>query len=122
MAETAARERFEEWVVLELMGHRKLGGKLTEQEIGGAAFLRIDVPGMTADDGFVATQYYTASAVYCITPVAEAVARAVAARHQPEPVTRWELPALPAPPHVRAREGAEEDDDVDLDDDDGVPV
>ena len=32
-------------------------------------------------------------AVYCITPMSEAMARAVALHNQPEPVQRWELPA-----------------------------
>lgn len=40
-----SEEAFEGWVVLELMGHRKLGGYLKEQEIGGVSMLRIDVPG-----------------------------------------------------------------------------
>jgi hypothetical protein len=35
---------FEGWVILELMGHRRLAGYLSEQQIGGASFLRIDVP------------------------------------------------------------------------------
>lgn len=38
------REGFEGWAILELMGHRRLGGYLTEQEIAGAAFIRIDIP------------------------------------------------------------------------------
>ena len=37
-------ETFEEWAVLELMGHRRLAGKVTEATIGGGAFLRIDIP------------------------------------------------------------------------------
>src|ERR1700738_48765 len=37
--------KFSEWVVLELMGHRKLAGLLTEQEIAGHGFLRLEVPG-----------------------------------------------------------------------------
>ena len=42
---TEERKAFEGWAILELMGHRRLGGLVTEQEIAGAAFLRIDVPG-----------------------------------------------------------------------------
>ena len=34
---------FDEWAILELMGHRRLAGKVTEQEIGGANMIRIDV-------------------------------------------------------------------------------
>jgi hypothetical protein len=38
-------EPFAQWVILELLGHRRLAGFLTEQQIAGASFLRIDVPG-----------------------------------------------------------------------------
>lgn len=38
------QDTFEGWAVLELMGHRKLGGLLSETQIGGASFIRIDVP------------------------------------------------------------------------------
>lgn len=81
---------FEGWAILELMGHRKLGGYLTEQTIAGAAFVRIDVVNM---EGIaIATQFYSGSAIYCITPTTQDVATAFGSNHKPEPVTRWELP------------------------------
>lgn len=80
---------FSEWAVLELMGHRKLAGKVTEQTIGGHGFVRLDIP-----DG--PTQFYSPSSVYCLTPVTEDTARAYAEQNKPQPVTRWELPQLPA--------------------------
>lgn len=84
---------FAEWVILELMGHRRLAGYLTEQEIAGRGFLRLDVP---AGDQPAATQLYNPTSVYCITPTTEDVARAVARGNRPAPVQRWELePARP---------------------------
>ena len=77
-------EQFEEWAILELMGHRKLAGKVSEATIGGAAFIRIDVPG-------AASQFYSPAAVYCITPTTEELAMRIAQNHAPAPVTRWEL-------------------------------
>ena len=85
---------FDAWVLLELMGHRRLAGRLTEQRIGGATFLRIDVPAV--DGQPEATQFYAPGAVYCVTPVDEETARKAAANFRPEPIRRWELPALPA--------------------------
>ena len=79
---------FAEWVILELMGHRRLAGFLSEQEIAGKGFLRLEIPGQPG-----ATQLYNPTSVYCITPTTEAIARAVAATSQPSPVQRWELPA-----------------------------
>jgi hypothetical protein len=84
-------EPFEGWAVLELMGHRRIAGKLTEQTGGCfAGLLRIDIPG--PDGAIAATQFYSSAAVYCITPTTEEIARHVAARNVPEPVHAWELP------------------------------
>lgn len=95
MADDTGDDRFEQWCILELMGHRRLAGLVSETEIAGASFLRIDVP--APDDGnpneWAATQLYAPAAVYCITPVSEEVARQVAASAQPAPVHRWELPS-----------------------------
>ena len=88
--------KFSEWCVLELMGHRRLAGKVTEEQIAGAGVLRLDVPG--ADGQPDVTQFYSPSSLYCITPVTEEIARAMAQRYRPEPVHRYELAALaPAP-------------------------
>lgn len=35
---------FKEWVVLGLMGRRRVGGFATDDTLGGAAVLRIDIP------------------------------------------------------------------------------
>jgi hypothetical protein len=83
---------FKEWAILELMGHRRLGGYIQEATIGGTSFVRVDIPG--ADGQTVATQFYSPQSVYCITPVSEEVARAVAAASEVAPVHRWELPQL----------------------------
>ena len=86
--------QFAEWVILEVMGHRRLAGYLTEQEIAGKGFLRLDVPG--AEGESAATQLYNPSSVYCITPTTKDVACALASRTRPAPVQRWELePARP---------------------------
>lgn len=88
---------FEGWCILELMGHRRLGGYVTECQIAGAGFLRIDVPG-EADGEVFMSQLYSPSSVYCLTPCSIAAARAVAKGNRPEPIHRWEFPALPSAP------------------------
>jgi hypothetical protein len=80
------------WYVFELMGHRKLAGKATSVQIGGQVMLRLDIPN---GDGFT-TQLYNPSALYCITPCSEEVARQFSERVQPEPVHQWEMKLLPA--------------------------
>lgn len=81
---------FEGWAVIELMGHRRIGGRVTEQEIAGTKMLRVDIPGDGPAD--YATQFYGGSAIYCLTPTTEEMARAAARASRPEPITRWELP------------------------------
>jgi hypothetical protein len=91
---------FEGWAIIELMGHRRLAGWVSEIEIAGKGMLRLDVPGEIPsetvegpDTGeWEATQFYSPAALYCLTPVTGAMARGVAARNRPEPVARWELP------------------------------
>lgn len=87
-AAAESQEAFGEWVILELMGHRRLAGWLTEQEIAGRGFLRLQM-----ED---ATQFYSPAAVYCITPTSEELARKVAAATRPAPISRWELPEVEA--------------------------
>ena len=89
--EKAPEQKFEGWTILELMGHRRLGGYVRETEIAGQGFLRIDIP--DEGDAVQATQFYAPGSVYAITPVTEAMAWAVALRNKPQPVQRWELPA-----------------------------
>jgi hypothetical protein len=172
-------EKFEGWAILELMGHRRLGGYVRETQIAGAGMLRIDIPSnepqtlivryprlMTADaidrvkidvaasaakagmtllifaddvdtitheikDPSGITQFYPPSSLYGLTPVTEAMARAVAKNNMPQPVSRWELPQLPQPtldPEQLAREamaGLDDPDDDhreadDLDDEDDI--
>jgi hypothetical protein len=47
---------------------------------------------MPEDDGGAAlTQFYSPSALYCLTPCTEQTARAALRLSRPEPVSRWDL-------------------------------
>lgn len=96
---------FEAWAVLELMGHRRLGGFVREVQLAGAGFLRIDVPGDVEGETH-STQFYPPSSVYCLTPVTEEAAKVVARSSRPQPVSVWELPQP-----RRAGEDEREDND-----------
>jgi hypothetical protein len=61
---TNVLEFSEDWVILELMGHRVRGGFLTVQEIAGFKFLRLDIPLGATEEGTV--EFYPPAAVYCI--------------------------------------------------------
>jgi len=107
MKDATQGDSYEGWTILELMGHRRLAGYVREQTVAGAALIRIDVPG--DGDEQVATQFYSPSAVYCMTPTTEDLARKVAKGARPAPVTQWDLPK----PSKALSEGTRPDDDND---------
>jgi hypothetical protein len=90
-------EPLQGWFIVELMGHRRLAGLVTEQTIAGAGFLRIDVPGKAPGE-VRATQFYPPASVYALTPVTEELARRVAEGSIVAPVTEWDLPRPSLPP------------------------
>lgn len=90
MSENKAAKGFGVWCVLELLGHVKVAGYVTEEELFGTKIGRIDIP---ADDEREAiTQYFGGQSLYRLTPVTEDVARAFARRS-------------PAPARARLRAG-----------------
>lgn len=121
--QTSDSEGYSEgWAILELMGHRRLAGWVSEQAVAGAAFIRIDVPAEpddpramydTGEDSFAITQFYAPGALYCLTPSTKETVLAVARLNRPAPVSPWELPS---PPPLY---GGPEDCDEVGDDDDG---
>ncbi len=77
------------WAVLELMGHVRLAGKISEEERFGSKIGRIDVP---ADGEKFVTIFFGGSSIYRMTPCDEVTARAVAARSAPAPIQPYEMP------------------------------
>jgi hypothetical protein len=92
---------FEGWMIIELFGHNVIAGFASEQSIGGASFIRLDVPGIEGSEGF--TKFFNGSAIYAMTPTDEATAREAATRLVVRPVSPWVVPVpdgrreLPAP-------------------------
>lgn len=102
----------EGWAILELLGHRRLGGIVSEETLAGVGMIRIDIPPAAVAEGQTetfTTQYYSPSALYCLTPCEEPTARAFAARNQPMPVQRWELKSLPEAVDAPWNEADDED-------------
>lgn len=64
---------------------------MTEQQIGGANFVRADVPETVGSKPF--TKLFGVSAIYSMTPIEEDVARALATQYDQRPVSVYELPA-----------------------------
>jgi len=100
----------EEWAVVELFGHVRLAGRVSEVERYGGKLLRLDIP-RPDGGGWLATKDIGQGALYAVTYVAEAVARLVAQHHQPAPVHHYELEA---PSTTAGRDDDDEDDDEDF--------
>lgn len=115
---------FEGWAILELMGHRRLAGHVSEVQIAGAGFIRLDIPEAQEDgETYPAmTQFYSPASVYALTPATEETARSV--RSRPEPVHSFEVarrPALPVGGGDDERADYMGDDVIDHDADDDEP-
>jgi hypothetical protein len=101
--------------VLELLGHRRLGGYLMHETVCGVEMLQINVHAMGSRPSF--TQFYHPQAVYCITPCDEDTAWFVASEEAYSPLTRYELRR--ALDLLAASETAATHED---DDDDDIPI
>lgn len=83
-------DKFEQWCILEIMGHQRFAGLVSEQTIGGASFVRIDVPEVDGRPAF--SKLFGASSIYCISPCTEQVARMMAAELRRQPLSIYDLP------------------------------
>ena len=66
------------WALVELFGHQRIVGFLSQQTFGSGVLFRVDVPDLLKDgkkvrEGF--TRYFGLSAIYSITPCSEAMVR-----------------------------------------------
>lgn len=109
-------EVFDDWAILELMGHRRLAGRVTEVSQFGTAMCRIDIP---MANGAMLTQYYGGPSIYCLTPTTEEIARAVAAANQPQPVHLFEARLLGRQQRQAAEDDPNDGPDVEMDEDSG---
>lgn len=89
-----SEDKFQQWCLVELFGHQKIAGKVSEQTIGGSAFVRVDVPAVGDQPAF--TKLFGNGAIYAITPVTEEIATAAAHTCRSVPVTPYEIPELRA--------------------------
>lgn len=83
--------QFEQWCLVEIYGHQKYAGKVTEQTIGGCNFVRVDVPATARTGPF--TKLFGQGAIFSMTPIEEDVAHTLAAQYDQAPVSVYELPS-----------------------------
>jgi hypothetical protein len=80
MAEST--QGFDQWGIVEVMGHKKYAGHITEQVIGGSALVRVDVPECQVREKAVPaySKLIGVGSIYMITPTSEEIARKSAQR------------------------------------------
>lgn len=128
--DAAKPDRFDEWAIVELMGHQRMAGRVIEATIAGAAMLRIDVPAIEIDDTPFGepqrmrtvpayTRFVSPAAVYAINPTTEDVARRAARYCAAEPLKAYApeptAPQLPGRGAYTADPDAEPDGEPDDD-------
>lgn len=95
MAETnkeTNKDKLDCFCLVELFGHQKIVGKVSETSLAGGAFLRVDVPAFDGEAAF--TRFFSPGAIYSISPVTEEIARGMAEQYRNRPVHRYELPQI----------------------------
>lgn len=102
---------FASWAIVELMGHVKIAGYVTVENLAGP-MLRIDVPETENSQAF--TKFVASASIYALTPCSEAVARRVAEIICTRPVAAFDL-REPAQVVPRITQVVDEDDDSDED-------
>lgn len=85
---------FETWAIVEVMGHKRFAGFVTEQVVAGPGFIRVDVPEVEGALAF--TKILGTGSIYAMTPVGEPEARAAAAAFRERPIETWMVPQLTA--------------------------
>ena len=92
MGESSKYNPLQCWAIIEQLGHKRIAGYVTEVTLAGKGFLHVNIP--DAKGKTVSTQFISPESLYCLTPVSEEIAMAVAAHNAPQPVQRWELPRI----------------------------
>lgn len=83
------QDQFKSWAMVELFGHSRVAGEVSEQNIAGGAMLRIDVPETEANPAF--TRIVHINAIYAINPITEEVARSIAGQLNVKPIQPWDI-------------------------------
>lgn len=82
-------EKFNSWCMVELFGHARIVGNVTEATIGGCSFVRVDVPEVGERQAY--TRYFGNGAIYAITPMSKEAAMLLLEQIAEEPPIAWSV-------------------------------
>ena len=82
-------QKFDVWGIVELFGHNKIAGRITEQAVGGCSFVRVDVPGNDNKPAF--SRLFGNGAIYSIIVTDEETARLASQSFNSAPFDVWSI-------------------------------
>jgi hypothetical protein len=106
-----SEEKFDQWGIVELFGHQRVAGRITEQAVGGCNFVRVDIP---KGEGFY-TRLFGNGAIYAINVTDEQIARSYAERFASKPTYAYEIEQQRIAPARSSSVGYDPDEEYDED-------
>ena len=85
-------DKLELFAIVDLFGHQRLAGKVTEQTVGSSTFVRIDVPETKSQPAF--SRLVNPTAIYSINPATEEVVNYMAENLCVKPIESWDIRKL----------------------------
>jgi len=82
-------DKFELTGIVELFGHQKVAGQISEYSIGSSTFIRIDVPDTKLQPKF--TRFVNPTAVYSINPTDKTTMQFMADAISAKPIDSWDF-------------------------------
>jgi hypothetical protein len=76
----AGQPELKDWALVELFGHQRIVGYMSQQTFPSGVLIRVDVPDLTKDGEIIRkgfTRYFGLGAIYSITPVDEETVRSL---------------------------------------------
>ena len=89
MTDTNAPE-FSQWAIVDVMGHSRYVGFVSETVIAGNGFIQVNIPAVRDKPAW--TKIIGPKSIYEITPISEELAREMAAARNDQPIQAYELP------------------------------
>lgn len=104
-------QKFEAWAIIELFGHSRMAGLVSEQSIAGSSMVRVDVPETENQPAF--TRLLNVSAIYAINPVDKETALVMAKNLDKKPIETWDIQKVIQKQQVQLASGPNEGDKID---------
>lgn len=89
---TEQNQSFDQWAILEVLGHQKYAGKVSSQSIAGASMLLLEVPEVKNEEVTLPAfqKFFNTSSIYCVTPVSEDYAMRMAEQLSKHPIEGYD--------------------------------